>query len=209
MSKNHISIERAGDKLLVDSPYCDRFVSRARSLGGRWAGGQWRFDARNEDLVREALIEFYGTDGNPDEELVSARVTYPDGCSVWHGNVQILGRPLARATGRDSGATIGDGVALVAGSINSGGSVKNWRTVAEPGTVFLVHDLPRAAIKRLAAKLAADPESLAHVEVLVPQSATDESTLRQERERLLARVTEIDQLLAGGAAEAAPLSPQA
>ena len=47
-----------------------------------------------------------------------------------------LGYTIAKSTGRDSGATLGEDVYQVEGKISSGGSIKNWYTVIKEGSKF-------------------------------------------------------------------------
>lgn len=95
------------------------------------------------------------------------------------------GRPLARAFGRDTGANLADGVVVLEGGFTSGGSVKNWTTVSKGGTVVLVRDFPRDAAKELV--LTDDRFSI--------EPEVDLTDLREERDRLVARLAEIDSIL--------------
>jgi hypothetical protein len=171
------------------SPYNSEFVAAARKLGGRWNAPAWSFDVRDEQRVRAACAEHYGTDGLT-ADLVTVRAEFGPDNDTLRGPIEIFGRPVARAFGRDSGAKLADGVLLLSGGFNSGGSVKNWRTKAQEGTVCLVRDLPRAAVERALADgatwLAIEPET----------APIDRAALAAEREKLLVRVAEIDAALA-------------
>ena len=149
---NEIVIKMKGDgKLSVASPYNPAFAPGAKRLGGRWSAATkaWQFDPRDEQRVRELCRSVYGTDGSPSEagDLVTIRVTAPDGWDVYGRGLYIYGRQVAWATGRDSGARLCDGVIVLKGSFDSGGSMKNWMTVCKPGTVFELRDLPRKALE--------------------------------------------------------------
>lgn len=108
------------------------------------------------------------------------------------------GRTIARAYGRDTGAKAGDGVIVDAGKIDSAGSAKNWKTVAREGTVIRVLDVPRATAEALCA---ADHQAY-RVEIVGDAGpvAVDRESLAAERNRLLARVVEIDAILGPAAA---------
>lgn len=67
----------------------------------------------------------------------------------WQGPVEVAGRTIARAWGRDSGAKLGDGVVKLQGRVGSGGSMKNWETVVDADVVL--HDCPRKVAEKLIA----------------------------------------------------------
>lgn len=179
-----IKIDRTDSTLDVVSPYCPQFVRRAKEIGGKWNGRAWSFDARDEQVVRQALHAIYG--GDDTTPRVSVRVTLGEDCYQPTGPVVLAGRSIASARGRDSGARVGDGVVVEAGGFISSGSVKNWSTRARPGTVIVMHDVPRPAVD-----LIAEHEDVEEVEV-VSGDEPDYDALRAERERLVARLAEID-----------------
>ena len=51
-------------------------------------------------------------------------------------SVSFCGYTIARATDRDSGAMLGDGISKIDGCIRSSGSMKNWTTCVDGGSVF-------------------------------------------------------------------------
>ena len=118
--------------LTVHSPYNPDFPARAKRLGGKWNAGAkaWTFDTRDEERVRALCRKVYGEDGSPIAETVTVRVTVNQEWYVYGGGLYLMGRELCYARGRDSGAKLGPGVVLLAGEVLSGGSVKNWRTLA-------------------------------------------------------------------------------
>jgi hypothetical protein len=139
-----ITVGKKADQIFVTSPYNKIFIERARYLGGKWKSPAWVFDARNEKMIREALLEVYGSDGEHKEELVTVELFFPEGYSSVVGEaITFFGRTIARAFGRDSGAKLGDGVVILSGGFTSGGSMKNWHTTAYMGTRILVRDVPK------------------------------------------------------------------
>jgi len=218
-------IIEANGKAQIVSPYNPEFVDKIKKLGGRWdsAAKVWTVDPRNVEVVRQAMREVYGQDDRP-ADLVSVKVTmlssksegrgpvvmlgrtiasawgrdsgarigegvvFVEGGADSGGSVVMLGRTIASAWGRDSGARIGEGVVFVEGGADSGGSVKNWETVVTKGSVIIIHDVPRALAE-------ANPEGLT-LEILAEETP-NLAALQEERERLLARVAEIDAILAG------------
>lgn len=189
-----VQITISGSVLSVASPYNSNFVAAAKRLGGKWSNGAWVFDARDEQRVRDLCRTTYGTDGVA-SDLVTLRMSFREEARGYCEAVEICGRTVARATGRDSGARLGDGIVLLQGSIGSGGSAKNWETRVAAGSVVLVRDFPRAEAERLIAKMEAGQSKRDYA--IEPETpAVDREALAAERARLVARIAEIDALLA-------------
>lgn len=180
-----ISIKTAGGALECRSPYNSIFVERARNLGGKFRGGAWYFDARDESRVRELCREVYGSDGDS-SDTVTLRIEWQEDRANTCGPLAVSGRTIATAFGRDSGAKLGEGVVVLSGGFSSGGSVKNWQTKVAAGTVVLVRDFPRSMAEALSSnkyesrQYSIEPESV------------DRAALDSERARLLARLAEIN-----------------
>ncbi len=186
---NKVKIEEVNGKLMVFTPYCHYFVADAKKSGGKWdaVNNCWSFDSRSAGIVREILIDNYGTDGSPCE-LVSIIITAKNKIFGLRRSIEILGRTIARASGRDSGANVGEGVALIKGAIRSGGSVKNWETVIDSGTELIVHDMPKTIM---------DFEwDDWQIEIYdVKPSTIDRKTLENELQQINARAAQIKELL--------------
>lgn len=137
------------DKIHVDvsSPYNMEFILAARELGGvfKKSLSVWRFNSAVEGKLREHLAEVYGyTDDSKDNQDVDIAVKLTKGRSSFITRPLYLGGlPIARATGRDSGAVLHGSVALLEGDIDSSGSVKKWYVEAESGTELLFTQVPR------------------------------------------------------------------
>lgn len=139
-------------RVFVKSPYHAGFVTEARKLNGKWVnteefGGEWAFDGRDEQRVRDLCIRLYGTDGRTQASLVTLRVTL----GSWDGSdITLGGRSLVRRKGRDYRVELGDGVVVLEGGFpSSGGSVKNPRVDARDGTVLEVRDYPEELAREL------------------------------------------------------------
>lgn len=188
-----IKIETRDSKVITTTPYDKNFIQAAKSLGGKWQAPNWVFDRRDEERVREVCREIYGTDGT-DGPGVTLRVTFEPHHSVWRDAIRIAGREVARATSRDSGAKLGEGVVLLSGGFASAGSVKNWGTESKSdGATVLIRDMPIVAAQRIIEEHPAGVQA-AQLEDEAPVS--DKDALREERARLLARLAEIDAALA-------------
>lgn len=177
----------AAGRIVAITPYHPSFPGQARALGGKFdrETKTWNFDPRDEARVREMVTGIFGTDGTP-TETVTVRVTavapFEDARSLYLAGREILTKP-----GRDIAPRLGEGVVKLAGTFNRrGGSVANPIIGGIEGVVLEVRDLPAVA---------ADLE-LDGWKIEVIDTAVDVEALRAERERLVARLAEIDGLLA-------------
>lgn len=192
-----------GDALMVHTPYRTTFPPKARRLGGQWSPerGAWVFDRRTATYVSPILIDCYGTDGTMEVPTVSVRLT---GCVYAdRGPITYRGRVLAEATGRDSGARLGRDMALLVGSVGSGGSVKYWTTNTRgEDATFLLHDVPEHWVG------AGGKDGVWTVEVLhLEPAAPDPASLLAERQSLAVRLAEVDEALVAATAVAPSVSP--
>jgi len=188
---NAVKIEIHGGRLTVESPYNEDFVAEARLLGGKWNRDErrWAFDARSEGLVRELCRKVYGDDGIT-ADTVTLRVRWTERVEQTCDTVSLGGRVIAAATGKRSGASWGRDVIVLEGHCGSGGSTKYWHTWVAEGTDVLLRDFPRQLAEQFCAGTSSpictiEPE----------QPIIDRAALEAERERLKARVAEIDSLL--------------
>lgn len=177
------------EHLLITTPYNADFVGRIKQLSGsRWDRERkaWLVPASAEDAVREIMRAVYGRDDRP-TQTVTVRIRVPEQKGAFEGPVTIWGKTLASASGRDSGARIGDGVSLIAGSIDSGGSAKNWKSIVQAGAEFILDSVPEGLIETV-------PD---WIEIIsVKKDGLDPVALQEERSLLLSRIAEIDRLLA-------------
>jgi len=142
---NTIKVNKIGDRVELLFPYHEEAKTRIKNLGGRWDGAKrlWWVQPEMEAEARRVLIDAFGTDGSADVQTVVVRVTALRRVTEYTEPVVCCGKILARAWSRDSGAKVGEDVALLEGSIRSGGSRKNWTTIVDEGSVFkLVNVLP-------------------------------------------------------------------
>ena len=184
-----VKIEVEDGKIFVTTPFSAEFVAGARNLAGRWDKGKkaWAFDARNGEAIRALCMEVYGSDGVT-SDLITVKITMPDGMGACCAGLEICGRALARAYGRDSGAKISGGVVVLSGGFDSSGSVKNWRTIAKENTVILLHDFPRTRVKEI--------QEMEDMSAEIIEAKIDFSALEKERARLTKRIDEINAILA-------------
>ena len=183
--------EGENGKILVSTPYNPDLPARAKKLGGQWIAlaKAWCFDGRLEADVAALYRGIYGEWPGEAVETVTVRAECPDGDRAEQTGIFVLGRCLARARGRDSGAVQGEGVVVRSGGFRSGGSMKYWTTVAEEGTVVDIFDVPRNLVEGKTS------EGKWTVKVVEGSAAIDREALEAEKARLLARIAEIDALL--------------
>jgi hypothetical protein len=178
-------------KLAVDTPYNPSFVSKIKKAGGKWnpSNRTWEVDERSIDTVRSIMREVYGQDDLP-QELVTVKVTIGDkNLEEWRAPVVLFGRTIASARGRDSGARPGEGVCFEKGGCDSGGSMKNWYTIVRAGSEITIYDVPRLAVEQ---KIGWKDE-YGTFEVI--ENGDPLAALRAEKEALLKRLAEIEELL--------------
>ena len=178
-------------KAYVETPYNKEFITKIKQIGGaRWNSSArcWTVPGAEIDTVRAYMREVYGETDLPDEgDRVTVEVTFLEETSDWDGEISLFGRQICRAFGRDSGARVGEGVTLIDGKIGSGGSRANWTVWIGEGAKFRVRNLPRKALSI---------EAPYKVEVVeVQQDGIDREALMAEREKLQARLAEIEALL--------------
>lgn len=188
---NTFEIKIADGKAAIYTPYNAEFVSRIKLLGGRWNPSEkcWTVAEFKVDDVRAVMRSIYGQDDQPVAETVDVILTFDEEYSELCGPVTLLGRTIAAARGRDSGARMGDDVMFLEGQPKSGGSVKNWRTIIPAGSVVKLPNLPKTATKECEL-----PEG---VTMQIIGGDIDLEALKAEKEKLLARLAEIDAILKG------------
>lgn len=130
------------------TPYDATFIKRARQLGGTFTeitgmGKAWSFPP---DILSDALAaieDVYGVAPvYKTDELATVRLRFTQGAIGSKEPVVLCGHEIASARGRDSGARLGQGVSIVEGQADSGGSVANWTTTLSKGAVVVIRDFP-------------------------------------------------------------------
>lgn len=187
-----ITIENTGSNVIVKAEYNRIFVEKAKGFHGKWQSPCWVFDVGDEQRVRDLCRDVYGSDGVV-SDTVTLRIEWREDGAANCSSLSVHGRTIARASNSYGGAKLGHGVILLAGGFGSGGSVKNWETTVEAGTVVLVRDFPAAVAKELVAEQTDADRRFYSIEDEAPAIARDD--LIAERDKLMARVEEINALL--------------
>jgi len=145
-----VEIQREGDLIYVRSDYNPKFVEKARQLNGqfrKYKGKAWEFNIREEERVKQALMEIYGEDG---ETEIKKLDVYVDLSKVDNNSdsLYMLGRQLLHTWGMYKKVDLGEDVTIESGSVKSGGS-KDYPVVQwEDDTVLLVRGVPETAYKK-------------------------------------------------------------
>lgn len=102
-----------------------------RNLGGKFdkESASWIFSDIVEDKVEDLELLFNG-------DSVTIEITAQDRLIGDADSIFFCGYTVAWATGRDSGAKLGNKVSQINGRIGSCGSVKNWATDIDKDSVF-------------------------------------------------------------------------
>jgi DNA-binding Xre family transcriptional regulator len=131
LSSSSNSQKNAGITTLQHHTYNSKLVDECRKLGGKWDADEkvWLFNGIVENEVEELDYKY-------NSELINVKLTALDDICEYHSGVEVVGHTIARAYDRDGGATLQEGVALVSGTVTSGGSRKNWTTVVREGAVI-------------------------------------------------------------------------
>lgn len=124
-----VAKEENGDFVYLKHDYYNtNLIKEAKRLGGRWDEemNAWCFS----NMVKKEIDDL---DAVFNSQLIAVEVTFKYCHGVKKQAIYLFGMKVASAFGRDTGVKLYD-VACIAGNFYSGGSRKNWETIAEAGT---------------------------------------------------------------------------
>ena len=186
-----ITIEN--ERAYIYTPYNPNFVSAIKNIGGRkWESVSkcWSVPANSVETVRQIMMNIFHETDQISSEKVDVKVTFKEYQCGYHGAYILLGKSISIATGRDSGARVGEDVEILEGGVSSGGSMKNWGSVVEKGTVAILRNVTKELINELSEELKKEL-----VIEIINNSKVDIEALKKEKENLLKRLAEIEKLL--------------
>lgn len=191
MSKVNVVVN--GDCAELYTPYSKQFVSEIKGIGGaKWNRDSscWSIPSDALDIAKGIMLKVYGDNGDEKQPTLTVRVDvessqYSEFCDAY----TLLGKTVARARGRDSGATIGEDVIFEKGKPTSGGSAKNWYTKVPEGSVIRLSNVSMSLWEEFKAS------SHEGITAEVVEDKIDYAALEAEKEKLLKRLDEIEQLL--------------
>ena len=192
-----VTITDRGNTTLLVSPYNKDIPAEAKRIGGRWNPTlrAWEFDIRDRDKVEQLAARFYGYTPADTGETVTIRVNaydyVPDDYREYN-KVVVAGRIVATRPSRDADVRLARNVILHSGAFAGRGGSRNSPCIIgdngdRPEPVLEIRDLPTGALSLL------DKDSKPYELV----DGDPKRALREERDRLMNRVAEIDRLLAG------------
>lgn len=198
-----IRVENVGGKVEIYTPYNRDFIDalKAKVGGARWDAAKKCWTAKEEflDVIRSILKDVYGyTDEEDTGKLYTVRIEAIREMKSERAPISIFNRPVCRAFGRDSGAKICDDILFISGSATSGGSARRWETILESGSVFDILHVPEKVLEKGKEILESEeyPEYRIVSETVEEEKKDDQrAKLLEERERLLARLAEINKEL--------------
>ena len=179
----------------IYTPFNRDFVAAIKSnIGGRrWDSDErcWTVPEESLPQVRQIMMDVYGETDLPDAGgSVTVKLTIKEDLSEYCDGVIRFKKVLALARDRDSGARAGEDVTYLEGEPTSGGSCKNWESVVPAGAVVLLRHVPKAVWEQ-------DKDSEYYTAEIVDEGKdAKRKELEEEKARLLARIAEIDKLLA-------------
>lgn len=178
-------VKKDNGNIFVKSKYNTLFVKKARFLGGSWdrESSAWSFPDSRESLVKELLREIYGTEGEEEPAIVTVQIDMDLFYDTLDSEIYLGGFPLASRRFRDADVKLAPWAYLVNGEFcPSGGSRNNPCVTWETGTVVKA-DVPAATYELEKGKEG------------ITLCTVDIESLQKERESLIKRVAEIDQML--------------
>ena len=173
-------------KIYVQSDYNRDYISRAKGLQGRWSAPYWVFPEENINELRELLLDVYGECGELAEEAPVTVTVDLDLDDYKYGAEVTIGSFVAvRRWGRDREVSFADNVMVVSGGFTpTGGSAKHPAVYHEQGTIIRVKDIPVKLYEKI--------KDEAGVSLY---KAPDNAALIEERDKLLARLAELNALI--------------
>lgn len=126
------------------------FNTAVKALGAKFNGSTWIAPELAQD-------EFNALNAKYNEDIVAVELTVSDDNrdrNAWLGTahaVAIGGYVLATAYGRDSGAKLSPGIAVISGGFSSGGSAKNYRCCINGDSVRVRCKVAKAMLPELQA----------------------------------------------------------
>lgn len=193
---NGFEIEIKDGQAYLTTPYNPVYVQRIKQLGARWdaSSKRWRINEQSIYAARKIMREVYGEDDQKHGEKVTVIATFDKTQSALCSAYCLLGKIIAQAYGRDTGAKVGPDAAFVEGAPLSGGSVKNWETIIPKGSVVEIYNVPRSFAEQEIERSESENNEISF-EIKNASGKIDRAALSAERERLLLRIAEIDSLL--------------
>lgn len=209
-----ITLTRNESEIAACTPYTPSFPKLARRIGGHWdpVAKTWAFPLRREPELMDLLRAEFSWEPGDEATMTRVRLTASEGIvSRNRRPVRVRGHEIVKAAGRDTGAWMADGAELLSGDIGSGGSRQYWHTTVAEGSVVEI-ELPASAVAKVAAAIDEEGQydieynsgGWTRIERVGAPDPERHARLTAERERLVARLAEIDRELAAETSKGTP-----
>lgn len=188
-----IDIKEKDGRASIYTPFNPVFLDAIRGVNdSKWNHDEkcWSVPMSEVDVVRKFMLDVFGRSDITLADVVTIRLTAIEKADACRGDLIFANKVLSHATGRDSGAKTGYDVSLIHGNVKSGGSVKNWLSIAEEGSVFILRNVNRAVLKNQE-----DTDFFTYE--IIEDEKPRRSDLLEEKEILLKRLDQINKLLNG------------
>jgi hypothetical protein len=156
---------------------------KLKSLGCKWDGVDWIAPKLAKDEADAIKNEFYN-----DMIVVEIKLHEKEWfkCVKWgYSHVRtVAGYIIASAKGRDSGAVIQDGIAVIEGKFSSGGSQKNY-ICDHTDSMTIKMEVSKNSLYLL-------DEETDRYSYEILSTKKDENALNEEKQKLLKRLSEIE-----------------
>lgn len=130
--------------ITIKTPHINSFFNdSAKKRGAHYSSDGWVFNDADQPVIDKMLEKYFGILPDGATNQVTLKIEFLQCESERCSALEIAGRRIATAFGRDTGARLANDVVILSGKIASGGSAKNWETVARAGTVCLVRNFSK------------------------------------------------------------------
>lgn len=185
------------NKIEIYTPYSRNFVKelKSRISDRKWDDEKkcWIVPAQAIDFVRELMIKHFGESDIDSSEKVTVILKIDNEISTNRGitYMEIFGKTIAKANGRDSKGRISADVVYLKGEYTSGGSAHYPLVKISAGSEIEIYNVSIEAIENMKDKL---PSGMTY-EIKNQSKQSKESMLLTEKSRLINRIKEIDKEL--------------
>jgi len=180
---NLIKVEVTEGAIEVKSPFCEEFIDFAHMRGGTWSDSKkkWMFDKRDEFAVRTALNDIYGTDDYDNCDKTEVRINAHGFYHRAKEKLYFAGREVAR--NKWGNVKLADNVVLIEGELDITGRGK---VTPRRGAILEIRAVPRRAAEKAYRE---------NPEIVEITGEYDIQQLKDEKEQLLKRISEIDETI--------------
>lgn len=134
-----VKLEKREGKIYTTTTYNATFIKKAKNLQGKWDGEHWVFDEKVENLVREVLINIYGTDGETYTKKVTVELELDKYLTNDSQDLKIGDLVIVTRRRKDNDVSLKEGTIVISGGFPSrGGSTKYPRLSAYENTIIRV-----------------------------------------------------------------------